>query len=139
MADEYATELQASLIQAMLDDAQLATYVDNRVYDEPGDVAQRPYVSIGTISPRPLRSSCETAATIDFSIEVHSRPSAGRTQATFIAQEIVRIFDIKPGRAQMSVAGFRTVQMRWRDQVVEREADGKSYTAVVAFTTVLEV
>ena len=135
MADGYALALQSALVAHLKADSGASSLVGARVYDQPPDNAQRPFLRIGGIVPRPLRSDCGTAATVTFSIEAHSRPAtSGRVEATRCAEAVVTALD----GAALAVTGFNVVTMRWITQTVEQDADGKSYTAIVAFSTILD-
>lgn len=135
MARGYALALQAALIATLNADADIVALVGARVYDEPPQKAQRPYIRIGGIEPRPLRSDCGRAATVTFGIEAHSRPdTSGRGEATKCAEAIVAALDEAP----LTVADFTVVQLHWLTQDVTRDADGKGYTAIAAFSTILD-
>jgi hypothetical protein len=133
MADGYALALQKALVTRLKSYAGTSGLVGVRVYDEPPQKAQRPFIRIGGIVVTPLRSSCGDDATVTFGIEAHSRPNSGRVEATRCAEAVVAALD---GFA-LSVAGFTTVTMEFRTQTVGQDSDGKSYTAIIAFTTIL--
>jgi hypothetical protein len=135
MARGYALALQAALIATLKADGGISALVGARIYDEPPQNAMRPYICIGGIEPRPLRSDCGRAATVTFGIEAHSRPiTSGRGEATACAEAVVAALD----QAPLEVVGFTVVQMHWLTQSVTRDADGKSYTAIAAFSTILD-
>ncbi|MEH6522572.1 DUF3168 domain-containing protein [Sulfitobacter sp.] len=135
MARGYALALQAALIAALKADGGISALVGVRIYDEPPQNALRPYISIGGIELRPLRSDCGRAATVTFGIEAHSRPdTSGRGEATECAEAIVSALD----QAPLEVVGFTVIQMHWLTQSVERDVDGKSYTAIATFSTILD-
>ncbi|MCZ4351533.1 DUF3168 domain-containing protein [Roseovarius aestuarii] len=135
MADGYALALQKSLVSALKADAGVTALVSGRVYDEPPQKAKRPYVRIGVIAPRPLRSSCASAAAVTFGIEAHSRPvTSGRVEATRCAEAVVAALDT----AALTVTGFTLVQLHWQAQSVDQDTDGKSYTAITAFSAILD-
>lgn len=135
MADGYALALQKSAVAALKADAAITALVGTRVYDQPPQSAQRPYIRIGGIEPRPLRSDCGRAATITFGIEAHSRPvTSGRVEATKCAEAIVAALESAP----LAVTGFTLVQLHWLTQDVGQDSDGQSYTAIVAFSAILD-
>lgn len=134
MPDGYALALQAALVSSLASVPSIAELVDGRVYDEPPQGAVQPFLRLGTFVVRPVRSDCGSAATVDFSLEAHSRPNAGRVEATRCAEAIVKHLDGYP----LAVAGYSTVTMKYQTQTVERNRDGKSYLAIVAFQTLLD-
>jgi Protein of unknown function (DUF3168) len=131
---DYAYLLNRALIARLSAVVAVTALVDQRIYDEPPQGVGYPYVGIGGIEPRPLRSDGGTAATVTFSIEVHSRPGSGRTEATRIAHAVRTALD----GHELAVAGLTAVTMQWRGQTVSRAEDGRSYIAIVAFTTILD-
>lgn len=134
MPESYALELQASLVAALKADSDVAALVAARVYDTPPQSATRPFVGIGGIEPRPVRSDCGRAASVTFSIEAHSRSEAGRVEATLCAEAIVAALDEAP----LTVDGFTLVNLHWEGQTVARDTDGEGYLAIVAFTAMLD-
>lgn len=129
MADGPALALQAALVSALRASAPLAALVGVRVYDEPPQTVVFPYVRIGQIEQSALRMDGATDHDFTFSIEAHSRPGAGRVEATRIADAIrVALND-----TALSVAGFTCDWCIYTTQAVSRNADGQSYVATVAF------
>lgn len=134
MADAPALALQLALIAA-LRASPAAALVDGRIYDEPPDEVARPYIRLGDINPAPHRTSTATHWAVSFSVEIHSQPAkAGRVEANRIAGEVVAALD----DADLPVAGYRDAWCEFVTQATTRAADGKSYTAVAAFETLLE-
>jgi hypothetical protein len=134
MADSYALELQVALVALLGADAGVTALVSDRIYDEPPQHVTRPYVRIGGIEPRPVRSDCGQAADVVFGIEVYSRPDSGRVEATRCGEAIVAALD----GASLSVTGFTAVYCRWMTQTIDRDSDGGGYSAIVAFETLLD-
>lgn len=135
MADGYALALQAALVSALKADAGVSALVSTRVYDQPPQNATRPYIRIGGIEPRPLRTDGKKAANLTFGIEAHSRPlTSGRVEATRCAEAITATLN----EAALAVTGFDAVQVHWQTQTVDQDSDGQSYTAIVAFTALLD-
>lgn len=134
MADGYALALQKALVVALKGDAGVSALVGARVYDEPPQDATRPYIRLGGIQPRPLRSDCGNAATVTFGIEAHSRPVSGRVEATRCAEAAAAALD----GVTLTVTGYTMVQLHWLTQDVTQDADGQSYTAISAFSTILD-
>jgi len=134
MADSYAIELQVALVALLEADAGIAALVSERIYDEPPQPVMRPYIKIGDIEPRPVRSSCGKAANVVFGIEAYSRPNSGRIEATRCAEAVVSALD----GAALDVVGYRTVYCRWLTQTVESDGDGVGYSAIIVFETLLD-
>ncbi|MEH6391119.1 MAG: DUF3168 domain-containing protein [Sulfitobacter sp.] len=135
MADGYALALQRALVTALKVDAGVVSLVSTRVYDQPPQSAERPYIRIGGIEPRPLRTDGKKSANLTFGIEAHSRPlTSGRVEATRCAEAIVAALD----ESALAVTGYDTVQVHWQTQTVAQDSDGQSYTAIVAFTALLD-
>jgi hypothetical protein len=135
MADRYALALQKALVAKLKSDADVAALVGARIYDHPPQDATRPYIRIGGIEPRPVRTDGKAAANLTFGIEAHSRPvTSGRVEATKCAEAIVTALD----DATLTVTGYDVVQVHWQTQTVAQDSDGQSYTAIVAFDTLLD-
>ena len=135
MADGYALALQKALVSALKADAGISALVGARVYDQPPQSATRPFVRIGGIEPRPLRTDGKAAASLTFGIEAHSRPvTSGRVEATRCAEAIASALD----GADLTVTGYEAVFVDWQTQTVAQDSDGQSYTAIVAFSALLD-
>jgi len=134
VVDGPALALQAALVDALKAHAAVAALVAARVYDEPPQGVGFPYVRVGTIDLRPLRLSARTDEDIAFSIEAHSRPVAGRVEASRIAHAVREALD----DAALSVTGYTLEWCQFTTQAVSRAADGKSYIATIAFEAALE-
>lgn len=135
MADGPATALQMALVATLKLDVAVFDLVAGRVYDEPPQEIEFPYIRIGAIEPRPVRTTCGKAYIVTFGIEVYSRPDSGRVQATHIAEAVELALD----EQSLTVSGFTPVFVQFRTQTVARNADGKSYTAISAFETLMDV
>lgn len=137
MADGYALALQKGLVSALKSDAPLNVLISGRVYDEPPQSPERPFVRIGGIEPQPIRTDGRRAANVAFGIEVFSRPvGSGRVEATRIAEAVVSALD--ENESGVSVGGYDLVELHWMTQTVGRDADGVSYLAIVAFEALID-
>lgn len=136
MADSYALALQKGVVAALKADAGVSALVGTRVYDEPPQDPVRPYIRIGNIEPRPLRTACGQASQTVFSLECYSRPFAGRVECTKVAEAAVEALDEQ--HAAITVDGFNLVYLFWVTQTVGRDTDGESYTGIVAFEALLD-
>lgn len=135
MAD-YALALQKGLVAALKADAGVAALVAGRIYDEPPQTVVFPYIRLGGIEPRPVRTDARAAARVAFSIEVHSRPNAGRVEVTRIAGAVRGALDEQ--EASVTVDGHEVVRLQWMTQTAARASDGQSYLAIVAFEVLLD-
>lgn len=137
MADSYALPLQKGVVAALKADAGVSALVGARVYDEPPQIVTRPYVRIGEIVPQPLRTQCGAAANVAFSIEAYSRPeTSGRVEATRVAESVVAA--LNENEAGVTVDGFTLVTLEWVTSTVGRDEDGESYTAIIAFDSLMD-
>ena len=138
MADGPALALQKGLISRLRNTgAGLAPLVGARIYDEPPATVTLPYVRLGNFDVEPFRTDVSAAWDVAFSIEVHSRPVAGRVEATRITEAIVAALDEQPDA--IAVAGFILSWILFETFAVARDADGRSYVATIAFRAVLDV
>lgn len=136
MADSYALALQRGVIAALKADAGVSALVGVRIYDEPPQGVTMPYIRIGNIEPRPLRTDCGAAADVVFGVEAHSRPVSGRVEATRIAEAVVAALDEQ--ESAITVTGFTLVHLLWLTQTVGRDDDGESYLAIIAFEALID-
>lgn len=135
MVDGPALALQFAAVAALKADAGVAALVGVRVYDEPPQAVEFPYLRVGTTDLRPLNLSGDcTDEDIVFSIEGHSRPVAGRVEALRLAHAVRLALD----DAALSVTGHTLAWCQFTAQAVSRAADGKSYVATLAFQAALE-
>jgi hypothetical protein len=133
MADGPALALQAALVARLRADAGVSALVAARVYDEPPDGAALPLVRVGTLDVAPERMDGCTDEAIIFSIEAHSRPIAGRVEASRIAHAIRVALD----EVSLTVAGYNLDWCQFLTQAGSRGSDGKTYIATVAFQAAL--
>lgn len=134
MADGPSLALQKAVIAALKADAGVSALVGARVYDEPPQNVTFPYVRYGTDDLAPLRMSGDCVDDdIAFSVEVHSRPVAGRVEAKRIAQAVREALDDQT----LTVAGFTLEWLQYTTQAITRAADGETYVATIAFEAAL--
>ena len=133
MADGYALALQKGLNDALEALPSLA----GKVFAEAPQNAVLPYVRIGAIEPRPMRSSAGRGAILTFSIEAHSRPTnQGRVEATRLAETIVAALD--ENEAAVPLADHELVSLSWLTTTVAPDADAQDFTAIAAFEAVID-
>jgi hypothetical protein len=133
--DDPAWALQRGVIAALKASPALAGFVGGRIYDEPPENAELPYIRLGNIDLSPLRMDGGTDHVVLFSVEAHSRPEmAGRVEATRIAGLIRKALD---DPAPVVVPDHDLEWIFYLTQAVGRASDGITYTAVVAFRAAL--
>jgi hypothetical protein len=136
VADGPALALQKGLIQQIKALSSVTSLVGQRIYDEPPQGVELPYVRIGNIDLRPFRTDARVAWSFTFSIEVYSRPTAGRVEATRIAEAVIAGLDEQ--HRNLTVAGFTPAWVQFITSTVSRADEGKSYVAIIAFDAVLD-
>lgn len=115
-------------------DAALSGLVAGRVYDEPPEPPTYPYVRVGQIEVGIVPTDGRTAWQVTFGVEAHSRPVAGRVEATRIVESIVNALE----DADMEVVGFGLAWCFFQTFTVNRAEDGQSYVAIAAFEAMLD-
>ncbi|PYE80816.1 uncharacterized protein DUF3168 [Pseudoroseicyclus aestuarii] len=120
---------------ALRRDPTVSALVGERVYDEPPSDVAFPYLRLGSIDLGPLRSDGAKAWDVAFSIEAHSRPDAGRVEASRIAGAVIACLDERAEAVPVEGLSLRWVQ--FVTSTAARAPDGKSYVAPAAFQAVL--
>ncbi len=136
MADGPALALQKALITRLKALSSVTDLVGQRIYDEPPQAVSFPYVRIGNLDLQPLRTDAKVAWQFTFSIEAHSRPTAGRIEATRIAEAVIDGLDEQ--HDNLAVVGFTPAWVQFITSTVARADDGQSYSAIIAFDAVLD-
>ncbi len=136
MADGYALELQKALVAALKASIDVSALVAGRIYDHPPDGATLPYIRIGGIVPRPVRAQASRAAILTYSVEVHSRSGgSGRVEVTKIGHAVTEA--LNESEDALASADLAVVQNHWITTTVERNNDGETYSAIVAFEALI--
>ncbi len=136
VADGPALALHKGLIARLKAVSTVTALVSARIYDEPPAAAVFPYIRLGNMDVRPFRTDGRVAWSITFSIEVHSRPIAGRVEATRIAEAVIAALDEQ--HDSLTTTGFTPAWVQFVTSTVSRAGDGESYVAVIAFDAVLD-
>jgi hypothetical protein len=134
VADGPALAWQAAVIARLKADAAVAVLVSGRVYDEPPQDAVFPYVRFGRAEVEIVPTDERTAWRITFGIEAHSRPVAGRVEATRLIDAVVAALE----DSEVSVTGFGLAWCFFQTFTVDRANDGRSYVALAAFEAMLD-
>lgn len=136
MSDGFALALQKGLRAALAADAGVAALVSSRIYDEPPQNVTFPYIRFGDITPNAFDTDTALGASVDISIEVHSRSASGRVEAARIVEAVRAALHRQ--EASVTVAGHTLVELIFQVFSVTRDDEGRGYTAVIALQAMLE-
>jgi Protein of unknown function (DUF3168) len=115
-----AAALRAAIHTALSANGALSALLGaSKVYDEPPRAAAFPYVTMGE------------ARVSDFST---GSDQGGHREAHLIAGALLQALDDAP----IALAGHRLVNLRFSTADVRREADGRTYHALVRFRAMTE-
>jgi len=129
-----AAALRAAIHTALAADAALtATLGGARIYDEPPRTAPFPFVTIG--EGRVIDVSADDAPAQEHHLALHvwSR-QGGHREAHQITGALLQALD----DAALPLDGHRLVNLRFALADIRREADGRTYHALVRFRAVTE-
>lgn len=126
--------LRAAIHQALSSDGGLtAALGGSRVYDAPPRGAAFPYVTLG--EARVSDVSSDDGPTQEHLLTLHAwSRQGGHKEAHGIAGALLQALD----DAALSPDGHRLVNLRFAVADIRREADGRTYHAVVRFRAVTE-
>lgn len=126
--------LRAAVRAALVaDGALIAALGGARVFDDPprGDVF--PYVTLG--EARIIDASADDGPTQEHQLTLHAwSRQGGHKEAHVIAGALLQALDDVP----LTPAGHRVVNFRFSIADIRREADGRTYHALVRFRAVTE-
>jgi len=80
-------QLQKAIVQRLKADAQVAAYVDGRIYDDVPEDAEFPYITIGSVISRSIHADCLDMVEMDIQLDVWSRAS-GMEELSEIAEAV---------------------------------------------------
>ena len=126
--------LRAAVHAALIADARVAAALGGaKVYDEPPRNAVFPYVTLG--DARILDAAADDGPTQEHLLTLHAwSQQGGHKEAHVIAGALLQALDDVP----LSPAGCRLVNLRFTVADIRREADGRTYHALVRFRAVTE-
>jgi len=104
-----------------------------RIYDEPPGAPTFPYVTIGETRIGDFSTGGEPAQEHQLTLHAWSR-QGGHREAHIIAGALLQALDDAP----LALAGHHLVNFRFAIADVRREADGRTYHALVRFRAVTE-
>lgn len=129
-----AAALRAAIHAALTADSALAALLGGaKIYDEPPKAAALPYVTIG--EARVANFSADEAPGEEHRLTLHAfSRQGGHREAHLVTGALLQALDDAP----LALAGHRLVNLRFALADVRREADGRTYHALVRFRAVTE-
>jgi hypothetical protein len=129
-----AAALRAAIHDALVADGALSALLGGpKVYDEPPRAAAFPYVTLGEARVSDFSTGSEPGEEHQLTLHAWSR-QGGHREAHLIAGALLQALDDTP----LSLADHRLVNLRFAVADVRREADGRTYHALVRFRAMTE-
>jgi hypothetical protein len=126
--------LRAAIHDALTADGALTALLGSaKVYDEPPRAAAFPYVTLGEARVSDFSTGSEPGEEHQITLHAWSR-QGGHREAHLIAGALLQALDDAP----LSLADHRLVNLRFSVADVRREADGRTYHALVRFRAMTE-
>lgn len=126
--------LRASVHAALSASAPLAALLGGaRIYDEPPNNAAFPYVTLGEARIADYSSDGVKSEEHQLVLHVWSR-QGGHREAHLIAGALLQVLD----DAELPLGGHRLINLCFSLADIRREADGRTYHALVRFRAVTE-
>jgi hypothetical protein len=134
MSTAAAAALRAAIHDSLVADAPLTSLLGGaRIYDEPPKSVVFPYVTLGETRIADFSTGTETGEEHQLTLHVWSR-QGGHREAHLIAGALLQALDDAP----LTLADHRLINLRFALADVRREADGRTYHALVRFRAVTE-
>lgn len=134
MPTPASVALRAAVYDALIADASLTSVLGGpKIYDEPPRAAAFPYVTLGEARIADFSAGSERTHEHQLTLHAWSR-QGGHKQAHQIAGALLQALDDAP----LSLADNILVNFRFSVADVRREADGRTYHALVRFRAVTE-
>ena len=127
--------MQAAIVSALKADAGVTAIIDNRVYDSvPSNALPTfPYVTLGEARVEDFSAGSDPGEEHRLTVHAWSR-QGGHREAHMIAGALLQALDDAP----LALSDHRLVNLRFSVADVRREADGRTYHALVRFRAVTE-
>jgi hypothetical protein len=126
--------LRAAIYDALLADGALTTLLGGpSVYDEPPRAAVFPYITLGEARMSDFSAGDEPGVEHQLTLHAWSR-QGGHKEAHMIAGALLQALDDAP----LTLADHRLVNLRFSVADIRREADGRTYHALVRFRAMTE-
>jgi hypothetical protein len=134
MPTAASAALRAAVHDALIADAALASLLGGpKVYDEPSPSAAFPYVTLGEMRVADYSTGSEPGLEHHLTLHAWSR-QGGTREAHLIAGQLLQALDDAP----LALADHTLVNLRFALADIRREADGRTYHALVRFRAVTE-
>jgi hypothetical protein len=129
-----AVALRAAIHDALLADGALTALLGGpKIYDEPPKNAAFPYVTLGEARIEDFSAGGEPSEEHRLTLHAWSQ-QGGHRQAHMIAGALLQALDDAP----LEPDGHHLVNLRFSVADIRREADGRTYHALVRFRAVTE-
>ncbi|MBM3529051.1 MAG: DUF3168 domain-containing protein [Alphaproteobacteria bacterium] len=126
--------LRAAIHTALSGDGALAALLGGpKIYDEPPQAAAFPYVTLGEARVADFSAGDAPGEEHQLTLHAWSR-QGGHREAHLIAGALLQALDDAP----LELDGHRLVNLRFAVADVRREADGRTYHALVRFRAMTE-
>jgi hypothetical protein len=134
MPTAASAALRGAVHDALVADAGLVSLLGGpKVYDEPPRAAAFPYVTLGETRIADYSTGTEAGEEHQLTLHAWSR-QGGQREAHLIAGALLQVLDDAP----LTLADHHLVNFRFSIADVRREADGRTYHALVRFRAVTE-
>jgi hypothetical protein len=129
-----AVALRAAIHDALVADSSLTSLLGGaKIYDEVPQAAAFPYVTLGEAQISDWSTATESGEEHQLTLHAWSR-QGGHREAHVIAGALLQALDDAP----LTLAAHRLVNLRFALADIRREADGRTYRAMVRFRAVTE-
>jgi hypothetical protein len=134
MPTAASAALRAAIHDALVADAALVSVLGGpKIYDEPPRAAVFPYVTLGETRIADFSSGSEPGEEHQLTLHAWSR-QGGHKEAHVIAGALLQALDDAP----LTLTDHQLINFRFSVADVRREADGRTYHALVRFRAVTE-
>jgi hypothetical protein len=134
MPTASSAALRAAIHDALAADSALNALLGGaKVYDEPPRAAAFPYVTLGEARVSDFSTGTEPGEEHQITLHAWSR-QGGHREAHLIAGTLLQALDDAP----LALTDHRLVNLRFSVADVRREADGRTYHALVRFRAMTE-
>jgi len=134
MLANSSAALRAAVHDALISNAGLTSVLGGpKIYDEPPRAAAFPYVTLGETRIADFSTGSDSGEEHQLTLHAWSR-QGGHREAHMITGALMQALDDAP----LLLAGHHLVNFRFAVADVRREADGRTYHALVRFRAVTE-
>jgi len=134
MLANSSAALRAAVHDALISNAGLTSVLGGpKIYDEPPRAAAFPYVTLGETRIADFSTGSDFGEEHQLTLHAWSR-QGGHREAHMITGALMQALDDAP----LLLAGHHLVNFRFAVADVRREADGRTYHALVRFRAVTE-